>query len=157
MSASRDFLRINVGFIIHQTVGYSRDFPLESASLHFAPDLDLIDISGIARVTRTAQGLLLQVRMHATTMAECGRCLTNFQQSLEIDSTDLYAFTQASASESGLIVPETGKIDLEPIIREEMFLALPINPICKPDCRGLCPICGESLNEHPDHNHEVEA
>jgi uncharacterized protein len=59
----------------------------------------------------------------------------------------LYAFTPNSLTESGLIVPETGLLDLEPLIREEMLLAIPINPICRPDCKGLCPVCGENLNE----------
>jgi uncharacterized protein len=44
-------------------------------------------------------------------------------------------------------VPENGKIDLEPFIREEMILAIPIGPLCSEDCKGLCPICGEDLNE----------
>ncbi len=45
------------------------------------------------------------------------------------------------------MVPETGLLDLEPLVREEMLLAIPINPICRLDCKGLCPICGGNLNE----------
>lgn len=155
VSTSRDFLRLNVGFIIHQTIGYSRDFPFEFPSIHLPPDLDLTDLTGTARVTRTAQGLLLQVRMRAAIPAECVRCLTEFTQPLEIDFTELYAFTPNSVTESGLIVPENGKIDLEPLIREEMLLAIPIGPVCTPDCKGLCPVCGENLNDNP-HEHPEE-
>jgi uncharacterized protein len=72
--------------------------------------------------------------------------LNQFSQALEIDFTDLYAFSSNSVTESGLLLPDTGKIDLEPVLREEMTLALPINPVCKPDCQGLCPICGNDLN-----------
>ena len=147
MSDSRDFLRLNVGFIIHQTVGYSRDFPLEIPSIRLLPDLDLQDLAGVVRVTRTTQGLLLQVRMRAYTPAECVRCLKRFSQALSIDFTDLYAFSPDSVTESGLLLPENGKIDLTPVVREEMMLAMPINPVCNPDCKGLCPICGNNLNE----------
>jgi uncharacterized protein len=155
VSNPNDFLRLNVGFIVHQTVGYTRDFPLESPTVRLAPDLDLSDLAGIARVTRTAQGLLVQIKLHAFTPAECVRCLSEFQQPLQVDFTDLYAFTPNSVTESGLLLPETGKIDLATVIREELLVSMPISPLCRPDCKGLCPICGENLNEvAADHYHE---
>ena len=49
-------------------------------------------------------------------------------------------------TESGLLVPEDGQIDLEPLLREYALLEFPISPVCKPDCKGLCPVCGENLN-----------
>ena len=146
VSDSRNFLRLNVGFIAHQTIGYSRDFPLEIPALKLSPDLRLTDLAGSARVTRTHQGLLLQVKMKARTSSECVRCLEPFELPLEIDFTDLYAFSSNSVSQFGLILPENSIIDLGPIVREEMLLAIPINPICQPDCKGLCPVCGENQN-----------
>ncbi len=89
----------------------------------------------------------MQVKMSARTSSECVRCLDPFELPLEIDFTDLYAFSPNSVSESGLILPENSIIDLGPIVREEMLLAIPINPICKPDCKGLCPHCGENQNQ----------
>jgi DUF177 domain-containing protein len=147
MYISHDVLRLNVGFVIHQTVGYSRDFPFEIPTLRLPPELELSDFTGVVRVTRTAQGLLVQAKLQARIAAECVRCLTEFQQPLEIGFSDLYAFTTASITESGLLMPENGKIDLAPIVREEMLLAFPIKPLCQPECKGLCPICGENQNE----------
>jgi uncharacterized protein len=144
---SPDLLRLNVGFIIHESVGYCRDFPIDIPAIRLAPDLILNNLSGVVRVTRTAQGLLVQVKLRAEGEAECGRCLDSFSQTLETDFTELYAFTPNSVTESGLLVPENGKIDLAPLAREEMLLAYPISPVCKPDCKGLCPICGENLNQ----------
>jgi uncharacterized protein len=116
--------------------------------------LDLKDVMGVIKVTRTAQGLLVQTKMHASTPAACSRCLTEFYQPLTIDFTELYAFTPDSVTESGLLLPESGKIDLFPLVRDEMLVAVPINPVCKPDCKGLCPICGENLNETTCHHEE---
>ncbi len=144
---SQHLLRLNVGFIIHESVGYSRDFPFEFPSITLKPDLELRDLFGRARVTRTQQGLLVQVMMTAATACECVRCLDDFYQPLKIDFVELYAFNSSSQTESGLMVPETGLLDLEPLVREEMLLAIPINPICRADCKGLCPICGGNLNE----------
>jgi uncharacterized protein len=156
VSDSRNLLRLNVGFIIHQTVGYNRDFPFDIPSLHLPPDLDLRDLVGTVRVTRTAQGLLVQTRMRACMAAECVRCLTNFDQPLEIDFTELYAFNANSITDSGLLVPDDGKLDLAPLVREEMLLAVPISQVCKPDCKGLCPVCGGNLNETTcDHSPEA--
>lgn len=156
MSNSNNPLLINIGFIIHQSIGYSRDFPFEFPSIHLKPDLDLKNLIGIVRISRTSQGLLVQVKLRAETGVECVRCLVDFVQLLEIDFTELYAFTPASVTESGLFVPENGLLDLTPLIRDEMYLAIPISPICKPDCKGLCPVCGENQNETTCH-HEEEA
>jgi uncharacterized protein len=153
---SRDLLRLNVGFIVHQTVGYNRDFPFDVPSIHIPPDLELEDLTGNVRVSRTAKGLLLQARLRATIKTECVRCLTDLLQPLEVEFTELYAFTPNAVTESGLIVPEDGKIDLAPIVREEMLVAIPINPLCKPDCKGLCPVCGENLNETTCHHEEED-
>ena len=150
-------LRLNAGFILHLSVGSSREFLFEYDQLHISPDLDLKDLSGTVRVTRTPQGLLVQVKMRAKTPAECVRCLDAFDQTLETDFSELYAFSTRSVTDSNLILPEDGCIDLAPLVREYMLLEIPINPLCTPDCRGLCQICGESLNENPDHKHGEES
>jgi uncharacterized protein len=80
---------------------------------------------------------------------ECVRCLVEFQQSLHAQFSELYAFNSRSASESGLIVPDDGNIDLAPLVREYMLLEVPIRPLCRPDCKGLCIICGSDLNTEP--------
>ena len=100
-----------------------------------------------ARVTRTPQGILLQVDCKVLIDLECVRCLTGFQQTLNINFTELYAFSQRYVTDSGLLMPETGVIDLAPVLREYILLEIPISPLCQPDCKGLCPICGNNLNE----------
>ena len=146
VSTKNSPLKLNVGFIVHQTVGYYRDFPLEFPFIKLSPDLTLSNLLGNARVTRTAQGLLLQATVQADTTAECVRCLEEFRLALKIDFTELYAFSQKAVTDSGLIVPESGIIDFGSILREEMLLAVPINPLCQLDCKGLCAFCGENKN-----------
>lgn len=142
----RNPLRLNVGFLINQSVGYSRDFLFDLPEIHLSPDLDLRTLAGTVRVTRTAQGLLVQTRLRAVTNSECVRCLSDFNLHLEVDFTELYAFSRKSMAESGLILPDDAHIDLSPLVREYMLLEFPIQPICRLDCLGLCPICGENLN-----------
>jgi len=147
VSNSHNLLRLNVGFLINQTVGASRDFTFDVPDIYLEPDLDLGNLNGTARVSRTAQGLLVQVKMHATLHTECVRCLTEFEQALAIDFTELYAFSRKSTTDSDLILPENAHINLAPLVREYMLLDIPIKPLCTPDCKGLCPTCGENLNE----------
>jgi len=147
VSDARSPLRLNLGFFIHQTIGYSRDLPFDIPQIRLESDLDLEALNGTVRVTRTPQGLLVQAKLHATTFVECVRCLSDCAQELQVDFSELYAFNSRSVTESNLILPEDGKIDLEPLLREYMLLSMPIKPLCRPDCKGLCPVCGENLNQ----------
>lgn len=140
-------LRLNIGFIIHEEIGYSREFEFDFSELHIPPDLDLEKISGSATFNRTPQGLLAHINFSGQVQAECSRCLDDVDLPIVTDFTELFAFDEGSVSESGLLVPDSGVIDLGPLLRDYFLLEIPINPICKPDCLGLCPICGKNRNE----------
>jgi uncharacterized protein len=158
MPHNRQVLRLNVGFLINTPVGTSRDFYLDVPELRWdepEPSFRITDVTGSARVTRTAQGLLVQVKMKAFHEMECVRCLTSTTVPLSIDFTELYAFNKDSITDSGLLLPESAHIDLAPLVREYMLLEIPISPLCREDCKGLCPVCGENLNEKL-HTHDDE-
>ncbi len=155
MNQSRQSLRLNVGFLINQSVGSSRDFYFDLPSLFLEPDLNLNNLNGRARISRTPQGLLVQVKMQATILADCVRCLTSLEQLLNTDFTEVFAFSIRTVTESELILPEDGYIDLGPLLREYLVLEIPINPLCHPDCQGICPVCGESQRDQ-SHQHEVD-
>jgi uncharacterized protein len=145
-------LRLNVGFLINAAIGTSRDFTFDYDKMRLGDDLTVTDFTGTAIFSRTQQGLLLQGEFAAKMGLECVRCLDGYTQAVSWSFTDLYAFDTRSISESNLLVPDEGQIDLEPLLREYALLEVPIQPICKPDCKGLCPICGENLN-HVDCGH----
>jgi uncharacterized protein len=147
MTNPRKPFRINVGFIVHEEVGYSHQFPLEFEKAVLGDDLTLEHFSGLIVVDRTPQGLLTLGNFSGETTLECVRCLKEFDFSLHCEFTELYAFKQKSLSESGLLMPENGQIDFTPILREYALLELPIKSLCKPDCKGLCIECGQDLNE----------
>ena len=139
--------RFNVGFIIHEEFGYNHDFPFEFEKITLGEDLELRFFEGIANVGKTPQGLILQADFSAELTLNCVRCLTDFEHGLDWSFTEMYAFDRRSETESELIVPEDAHLDLGELMREYALLEIPISPICKPDCQGLCIECGQNLNE----------
>lgn len=156
MTNPRKPFRFNVGFIIHEEVGYSHDFPFFIEKFTLGGDLELRNIEGVVNVGKTPQGLIAQADFSAETTLNCARCLTDFEQELDWSFTDLFAFDQRSITDSGLLLPDDAHLDLEELLREYALLEIPINPTCKPDCLGLCSQCGQNLNEK-DCGHRPEA
>lgn len=146
MTNQRFPLKLNVGFFFNLPIGSYRDIHFDFPELTLPPDLDVTDFSGSVHISRAPQGLLFEGKFKAFTQIECVRCLEPFDQLLEIDLNEVYAYGSRSFTESGLYVPEDGNIDLAPITREYLLLDSPIKPLCRPDCQGLCVICGENLN-----------
>ena len=137
--------RINVGFIIHADIGYVSEFPFEFDEVKLE-DLVLRQFSGAAQVGRTPQGLILTGAFEGNTDLECVRCLKSYSHHLIWNFTELYSFSHKAVSETDLIIPEDAQIDLAEMLREYALLEVPIKPICKPDCKGLCIECGQDLN-----------
>ena len=146
MTNLRRPLRLNVGFLIKSPIGTRRDFDFDFEKMRLGDDLTVVDFIGNASFDRTQQGLLLQGEFAAAADLECVRCLDTFSQPLKWSLSDLYAFDKRNITDSGLLVPEDANIDLEPLLREYALLEFPISPVCRPDCKGLCPVCGEDLN-----------
>jgi uncharacterized protein len=149
-------LRLNVGFLVSGPIGTGRDFDFDFEHFQVSDDLSLDDFVGFAKISRTPQGLLVEGNFSARIELECVRCLIGFNQPIHFDFTELYAFNSKSVTESGLMVPEDAQIDLQPLVREYALLEFPISPIHDPHCKGLCPVCGQDLNQR-DCGHRPEA
>lgn len=152
MTNPRKPFRINVGFIVHEEVGYNHEIPFEFDKAKL-DDLEVSNLRGSVQIGRTPQGLILQGQFSADTTLECVRCLKTFDHRMDWEITELYAFSKNSVSESGLILPDDMHIDLAPMLREYALLEVPISPIHDPECKGLCIECGQDLNvEDCGHN-----
>lgn len=141
-------LRLNVGFVAHESIGYSRVFSFNLPNIHLLPDLDLREFRGKIRISRATQGLLFDAHLQGFTDLECARCLETFNATLVTNFTELFTFPSHADSNTELVLPENGVVDLTQIVSEYFLLEIPINPICKEDCKGLCPVCGINLNKH---------
>jgi uncharacterized protein len=116
-------------------------------------DLDL-------RLEAVVEGVLASGSVVAPVTGECGRCLERVDDTLAVDFQELYAYpgsTTGETTDSDELPRLDGDLlDLEPVLRDAVVLALPLTPLCSADCLGLCPTCGERLTPgEPAHDHRV--
>jgi uncharacterized protein len=124
------------------------DIDLSNASVHSDASFD-------ANLRSLSDGLV--ARGDATVDADltCNRCLEVHTETLEVPFEQV--FRHEPQDEDDEMAIENGTwIDLEPAVHDEVTLSLPIVPVCKPDCLGLCPTCGANLNTDPCDGHEDE-
>lgn len=138
---------INVGFLVNQPIGFSRDIHFEPENLTIPPDLFLQNFSGTLRLGRTPQGVLGFGEFQGHLELECVRCLNPFWLLCETSFKETFSFKDQNSIEPGQLIPGDRNIDFAPLLREYLLLEIPINPICRPECKGLCIVCGVDLNE----------
>lgn len=139
-------LRFNLGFLLESTLGTSRTYELAYPRIIISDDLTLKPLTGAFKTTRTSEGIYLNGVLQTSINAECVRCLEEAQIGLDLNLDDLFYYPPQSAPEGEYQVGDNGFIDLAPLVRELSLLAVPSQPLCSPDCRGLCQQCGKNLN-----------
>ena len=149
--------------LLGEEPGDTRRIAFEEVPIAVADDLSLVGpIAGRGRVARTNRGLLLQLEASATITAACVRCLEPIEVPLDvrIDEEILPSIDFATGAPLDVTAePEVARLDdhhrldLEPLLRDAISLAEPIAPLCRPDCPGLCPTCGERLTGDAVHDH----
>lgn len=137
-------LKLNVGFLLSQSVGTSRDVAFEVPPLAVTDDVLLAFLRGSLRLSRTTEGILVQGTLETAVEGECRRCLTPVEIPLTLVIEELFAHGPHHSSE--FMVGDDAILDLTPLLREEIIITTPLAPLCKPDCAGLCPQCGQDLN-----------
>lgn len=115
-------------------------------------DLDL-------RLESVSEGVLVTGTIRAQLRGECGRCLDPIVDELRVDVCELFAYpdstTQATTEEDEVHRIVGDALDLEPMVRDSIVLALPSTPLCRADCAGLCSQCGQRLDDlAPGHAHD---
>ncbi len=133
------------------------------------------DVSVTGSFDSIVDGLVLTARINAPVHAECTRCLKPIKRDWTVNVTSFFPYEDASTNSNGKSKDDEVDIiagedesedtypllgggawaDLEALLRDTLVEELPLQPLCKPDCKGLCSQCGVDLNEHPDHHHDV--
>jgi uncharacterized protein len=111
------------------------------------------------RLESVTEGVLVTGTVTGRLEGQCGRCLDPVSEDLVVDLVELFAYPRSATEQTSEEdeVPRLGGdyLDIEPVVRDAIVLALPWTPLCRPDCAGLCPDCGQRLDDlPPEHAHE---
>jgi uncharacterized protein len=99
------------------------------------------------------EGVLVSGHASAEAVGECSRCLIEISEPVEVDFAELFAY---DASEDFDFFVHDDHVDCEQVVRDAVVLALPFQPVCRPDCPGLDPVTGERLADIGEQRaHEV--
>lgn len=115
------------------------------------------------RLEAVMEGVLVTGTASADLEGECARCLEPIEDTLTVDLQELFVYEDHAEpagskggddEEDGVSRLEGDLLDLEPLLRDAVVLALPFQPLCQEDCLGLCVECGARLTDDPDHAHD---
>ena len=107
------------------------------------------------RLESVMEGVLVSGTARAPLVGECARCLEPVTATVEADLQELYAYPDTAGRADDELPRLAGDLlDLEPMVRDAVVLAVPLAPPCREDCPGLCPTCGTALaSAEADHGH----
>ena len=103
------------------------------------------------------EGVLVSGTVSGVAVGECIRCLEEVRLPLDTQIAELFSYPEnrvAEDEDEEVRTVEDDLINLEPVLRDAVVLALPFQPVCREDCPGLCSECGALLAEDPGHQHE---
>jgi uncharacterized protein len=110
-------------------------------------DLQVDYLRGAVQAIRVQDGLLVQGVVESQLGLECVRCLEPFSLVISSELEETYRLSGAgSRPGESYVVGDDGWLDLDPVLREQAWVDIPMKPLCRSDCKGLCPECGVNLN-----------
>ena len=148
----------NVAHLLKGPTGAERRYDLSEEIRDLDPDLDPISpLSGSIQLMRTSQGILVTGRLRAALQMTCHRCLEPMVGEVELELEEEFHSAahpgEASLDEipeeeddEALLIDEHHLLDLTEVVRQGLWLAAPMEALCRPDCAGLCPRCGGNRN-----------
>jgi uncharacterized protein len=136
-------LKYNVSLLLKPEVGATLGLDVDEVRQTLG-DLKVDYVRGQLRLTRTNRGVLAKGQFSTRLKAECVRCLEPFLLVLNVPMEEMFSF---SAAADPIYFIDEGWLDLRQPLREQILLNLPMHPLCRPDCKGLCGTCGRNLNE----------
>jgi uncharacterized protein len=152
--------------LLAEPSGVSRTLPVGPVRIDIGDDLTLASpIEGRLRISRTNRGVLVRANLRTALATGCSRCLRPLEAPLQltIDEEVLPSVELTTGAPVNLAgepdaerLTQHHELDLEPLVHDAIGLAEPIAPLCRPDCPGLCEVCGADLSEPGHLAHEEE-
>lgn len=152
-------LTFNVAQLLRDTVGASRNVEASAELGQLAPEVESAGesvLSGPVRLMHTNAGILVYGKFRAQIAMACARCLEPVFVPLDVTVEEVFTPTidiltgksiTPEEEDRALWIDEHHILDLSEVTRQGVLLAVPMSTTCREDCRGLCPDCGQNLNQ----------
>ena len=150
-------MEYNVAQILQEPTGSVRHYEVQEEIIDLG-DVQAKHLKGRLKLTRTSSGIWVQGRLGMNVPTQCSRCLKEFDSPLGTEITEEFSPTvvpKAGSAEVGLatddeeefLISLTNVLDTREAIRQSIVSVLPMKPLCKQECLGICPHCGVNSNE----------
>ncbi|MCQ3975258.1 MAG: hypothetical protein DPW09_17590 [Anaerolineae bacterium] len=152
-------LRFNVAQLMKEGTGAVRNYEVEADLAKDFDDEDLevvAPLTGQVRFLRTGPHILATGVLETKIQKSCGRCLTSFTGPVRLELEEEFfptldvitgtVITQPLEVEAANLIDEQHMLDLSEVVRQELLVESDELLYCRPDCKGLCPHCGQDLN-----------
>jgi uncharacterized protein len=147
---------INVAQLLKSPVGTTREYDFDPGEIvRLDDELDAVIQDGALRLDHVNGGILARGHVTARCTLSCSRCLEPVEYTTQIDFAEQYAPSIDMATGRPLpppdddltfVISQNHILDTSEAVRQYLLAALPIQPLCRPDCAGLCPTCGINHN-----------
>ena len=154
-------MQYNAAGLLKEGIGARRNFAFENEEIT-TPGESFRAVAGVVRLLRTDKGILVQAEVHGLTHDLCSRCLGDAKVEIEAYLEEEFYpknyFEGLTARDGGsggdiddpaLLIDDDNILDIREPVRQALVSATPIAPVCRDDCKGICPACSADLNEAP--------
>ena len=149
-------MQFNVAHLLKESVGTSQEETVD-ATLEPLEETRTDRVWGQLRLTRVNQGIWVSGALEATAGCTCSRCLQDVFTSVQFRLDDLYVpsidistgvpMPPQEDADPVFTIDDHHEVDITEAVRQSVIVALPMKPLCKEGCAGLCPQCGANLNK----------
>jgi uncharacterized protein len=148
-------MQINVSQLLQEPIGSVREYRIDEAA-DVISDGNRYPVRGDCRLLRTRQGVLTGCNLETEVELSCNRCLESYRQRLNVEFEEEFLQTVDVSTGVRLPAPEDPSaftinprhiLDVTEAVRQYAVMALPLKPLCRESCAGLCPECGKNLNQ----------
>ena len=143
----------NVSGLVQEGIGATREYDIDGAL--DSPERGREPVTGSVELLRTNRGVLVRAKLRLVEPEVCSRCLQPLQETLPIEFEEEFRTkvdvrsgepSDEAPDEEAFLIDEHHMLDLTEAIRQYREASAVMQPLCRPDCRGLCPRCGQDLN-----------
>ncbi|MFV2064429.1 MAG: DUF177 domain-containing protein [Chloroflexota bacterium] len=157
-------LSYNCADLLRAEPGTTEYIDIALADLVVGDDVELAQpVRGRIQLSQSGRGILLRGHLDTTLAERCSRCLRPAKAHVSVDieeealplvDLESGALLDATEEPEALRLDDHHELDIEATVRDAISLAEPIAPLCRPDCPGLCGVCGVDLAADPKHAHQ---